>query len=409
MQNVHAHPTLTLVIIHSQRQSLAIEPKNMNQSFFSQNLASILFFFCLLFFCKRKVSHSKLIFVLKYIVMNKRKFFTLLVTLLFLGLIFYKIDWLKLIDTFKLFDMKNLWIIVPVYVLTLYLRGYRWKSLLLNDSKYSPLHLGAVFTVGSMLNIFLPARAGDVYRAYYLGNVKDEKKMKIFGNIILERTLDGICVFLILLSGILIYFHQQWIMNIAYMIGALFIGSFVAFYLIFKFNKVDFVCSKLINLCAKFPQFLSKPLIQMIEKITEHIHSFMEGFEVLDSPKCSFQSFAWSVIIWLIECYVAFLIINSFHLHLGFSAALFVISLISFSTMIPSTSVFLGPYQYAYILALGIYNVDKSTALAISTIHQGILAIILTVIGGIYLLKFNFDLKNNDQKIDLNREETSLN
>lgn len=328
--------------------------------------------------------------------MKKRKIFALLVSLTLLGLIFYKIDWVKLIQTFKMFDLKNLYAIIPLYVLTLYLRGVRWKSLLLGNPKYSAYNLGAVFTVGSMLNIFLPARAGDVYRAYYLGDKKQEKKMKIFGSIILERTLDGICVFLILLWATLSYSKQPWIINLAYMIGALFIGSFIIFYLVFKFNKVDFICEKLVQISSKLPQFLAKPMVKMIEGARKHTNSFMEGFEVLDSLKYSFQSFMMSVIVWLIECYVAFLIINSFHINLGFSAALFVISLISFSTMIPSTSVFLGPYQYAYILALGIYNIDKSTALAISTVHQGILMIILTVIGGFYLIKFNFSMPKSE-------------
>lgn len=329
--------------------------------------------------------------------MSKKKIFALLVSLTLLGLIFYKIDWVKLIQTFKMFDLKNLWKIVPVYISTLYLRGIRWKSLLLDNPKYSAYNLGAVFTVGSMLNVFLPARAGDVYRAYYLGNTKQEKKMKLFGSIILERTLDGICVFLILLCATLSYCNQPWIINLTYMIGSLFIGSFIIFYLIFKFNKVDFICEKLISMSSKLPEFLSKPAIKMIEGVKKHTNSFMEGFEVLDSIKYSSQAFIMSVIIWLIECYVAFLIINSFHINLGFSAALFVISLISFSTMIPSTSVFLGPYQYAYILALGIYNIDKSTALAVSTVHQGILMIILSIIGSFYLFKFNLSLKNNSK------------
>lgn len=329
--------------------------------------------------------------------MSKRKIFALLISLAFLGLIFYKMDWVKLLQTFKMFDFKNLWLIVILYVTTLYLRGVRWKSLLMNDNKYSAYSLGTVFTVGSMLNIFLPARAGDLYRAYYLGDTKQEKKMKIFGSIILERTLDGICVFLILLFAILIYANKPWMMNLAYGIGALFIGSFVAFYLIFKFNKVDFICEKLINISSNLPEFVAKPLTKIIKKTNVHINSFIEGFGVLNSSKCSVQAFLMSVIVWLIECYVAFLIINSFHINLGFSAALFVISLISFSTMIPSTSVFLGPYQYAYILALGIYNIDKSTALAISTIHQGILMIILSLIGGVYLIKFNLSLKSNEK------------
>lgn len=138
--------------------------------------------------------------------MSKKKILALVVTILLLVLIFYKIDVKELITTFKEFNFKNIWLIVPLYISTLYLRGIRWKALLLNNPKYSSLHLGEVFTVGSMLNVFLPARAGDVYRAYYLGAVKNEKKMKVFGSIILERTLDGICVFGILLSAILIYF-----------------------------------------------------------------------------------------------------------------------------------------------------------------------------------------------------------
>jgi len=327
--------------------------------------------------------------------MNKKKIFALFITLAFLALIFHKLDWAKLIQTFKTFDLKNLWVIVPVYVSTLYLRGVRWKYLLLNNPKYSAYHLGAVFTVGSMLNIFLPARAGDAYRAYYLGDTQQEKKMKLFGSIILERTLDGISVFLILLFAVVSYSSQQWMLNLAYMIGVLFVGSFVAFYLIFKFNKVDYICEKLIQFSSKLPEGVASKLVRLIEKINVHSNSFIEGFEVLNSPKHFTQACVMSAVIWLIECYVAFLIINSFHLNLGFSAALFVISLISFSTMIPSTSVFLGPYQYAYILALGIYNIDKSTALAVSTVHQSILMIILTVIGVFYLLKFNINIKNN--------------
>ena len=341
--------------------------------------------------------------------MKKRQIFALLISLAFLVLIFYKIDWATLIKTFKTFNLKNLWMIVPVYVSTLYLRGIRWKSLLLDNPKYSAYNLGAVFTVGSMLNIFLPARAGDVYRAYYLGQAKDEKKMKLFGSIILERTLDGICVFLILLSAVLSYSKQAWMLNLAYMIGALFVGSFLVFYLIFKFSKVDFTCSKLIELCSKLPEFLSKHLIKIIKSANIHVNSFMEGFEVLNSLKYSSQAFVMSIIIWLIECYVAFLIINSFHMSLGFSAALFVISLISFSTMIPSTSVFLGPYQYAYILALGIYNVDKSTALAVSAVHQSILMIILSVIGGFYLIKFNFSVKSAEKEFEADEQYINSN
>ena len=75
----------------------------------------------------------------------------------------------------------------------------RWKLFLGNDPKYSWFQLSEIFTIGTLFNIFLPARAGDVYRAYYLGNVKSEKKLKIFGSVILERLFDGTALFVILI------------------------------------------------------------------------------------------------------------------------------------------------------------------------------------------------------------------
>lgn len=274
----------------------------------------------------------------------------------------------------------------------MYIRGIRWKALLMDNPKYSSWHLGSVFIVGSMLNSFLPARAGDIYRAYYLGDNKNEKKMKIFGSIILERTLDGVSVFFILLFGILFYCRNNpVILSLIYVFGSIFIGSMIAFYLIFKFNKIDFVCQKIESLLEKIK--LSK-LSNIIKSLNKHANSFMEGFEVLDSLKLSLKSVVTSAIIWGIECYVAYLIIASFNLSLPFSASLFVISLISFSAMLPSTSIFFGPYQAAYLIALGIYGVKKSEILAISLVHPIILIVLLTVVGIYYLYKFNFSLDN---------------
>ncbi len=325
--------------------------------------------------------------------MNKKKILTISVTILFvvfLVYIFRDISAAEFLNAFKMFSFKYLFWIVALYYFTMYLRGIRWKALLMDNPKYSNWHLGSVFIVGSMLNCFLPARAGDIYRAYYLGENKNEKKMKVFGSIILERTLDGISVFFILLFAVLVYCkNNPVILSAIYFFGFIFIGSMIAFYLIFKFNKIDFVCKKIELLLNKIK--LEK-LSKVVESLNKHANSFMEGFEVLDSVKLSLKAVISSAVIWGIECYVAYLILASFNLSLPFSASLFVISLISFSAMLPSSSIFFGPYQAAYLIALGIYGVKKSSILAVSLVHPIILIILLTVVGLYYLYKFNFSL-----------------
>ena len=325
--------------------------------------------------------------------MNSKKILTIFVTFLFiifLVYIFRDISAQEFISAFKMFSFKYMLWIVALYYFTMYLRGIRWKALLMDNPKYTNWHLGAVFIVGSMLNSFLPARAGDIYRAYYLGENKNEKKMKVFGSIILERTLDGISVFFILLFAVLVYCRNNpAILSAIYFFGFIFIGSMIAFYLIFKYNKIDFVCNKAE---AFFEKIKLGVLSKFIQSINKHANSFMEGFEVLDSIKLSVKAIVSSALIWGIECYVAYLIISSFNLSLPFSASLFVISLISFSAMLPSSSIFFGPYQAAYLIALGIYGVKKSEILAISLVHPIILIILLTVVGLYYLYKFNFSL-----------------
>lgn len=325
--------------------------------------------------------------------MNKKKIFTILVTILFLAFLVYIFKDMsaeEFFSAFKMFSFKYLFWIVFLYYFTMYLRGIRWKALLMDNPKYSNWHLGAVFVVGSMLNSFLPARAGDIYRAYYLGENKQENKMKIFGSIILERTQDGISVFFILLFGVLFYCkNNPVILSAIYFFGFVFIGSMIAFYLIFKFNKIDIVCQKIEEVLEKI--YLKK-LSNVVKSLNKHANSFMEGFEVLDSWKLSLKSAVMSALIWGLECYIVFLVLASFNLNLPFSASLFVISLISFSAMLPSTSIFFGPYQAAYLIALGIYGVNKSTILAISLVHPVLIVTLLTIIGIYYLYKFNFSL-----------------
>ncbi len=321
--------------------------------------------------------------------MKKKKIILALITLVFLIIVFNKIDLAVLIETFKNFNLQYLLTIIATFLLSLYIRGVRWKFLLMNKAKYSTYNLAEIFTVGNMLNIFLPARAGDLYRAYYLGEEKSEKKLKIFGSIILERLFDGITMFSILLFAIFLYNDAQWILNLTLTIGAIFIGCIVGIYLIFKFNNIKVIYKTL----SKHIKSAKNQYI--LKRICTYINIFIKGFSAFKSPNYMLLILATSFLAWGAEVLVACLIINSFNLNLPISAGFFILALTSFSTMIPSSSVLVGPYQAAYILALSLFGIEKSQALAISTVHQLILISIFTIVGGLTMLKFNIKAQNS--------------
>ena len=322
--------------------------------------------------------------------MNKKKLLVLIVTLVIFGFIFYKIDFVKVVETFKNFNSKYLIHIVILYITTLVLRGFRWKYLLNNDNKYSVLDLAKVFTVGSMLNSFVPARAGDLYRAYYLGSVAQENKVKIFGSVILERIFDGVSVFVILMLTVANTFASGLILKLTYATGVLFLGSLILFYLLVKFHDNEPFINRIEDLIHRLPQKIEA----FAEKLFKLLTSFVDGFRVLENSTNAIVALAFSFGIWLIEAFIAYMLIISFGFKIDFYSGLYVMALTSFSTVIPSASVFLGPYQIAYILALGIFGIGKSQAIAVSAVHQGIFMIILAVIGIFYLIKFNVKLSD---------------
>ena len=311
----------------------------------------------------------------------KKKILGLSVTFLFFAFILYKIDLESVLMAINSFSSSSLAHIVIIYVLSLFLRGARWKLFLGNNRKYSWFELSEIFTIGTMLNIFLPARAGDVYRACYLGNTKQEKKMKIFGSVILERLFDGTALFAILLFATLRYFAHSKVINVTVCsVGTLFLGSLFVAFLLIRTEKINIFLDWV-------EKFFRQENSNIFKRIKIYTTNFSEGFSVLQNPTSSGLAFVYSFIIWVLESVVTYLIINSFGIQFPISAALFVLSLITFSTMIPSTSIFLGPFQAAYILALSIYGVDKEFALAVSVVHNVILTLIVTVIGLTCLLK----------------------
>ena len=324
---------------------------------------------------------------------NKRKtIIGLVVSALFLVLIFYNVDFKELVATFKQFEFKNLAVIAGMYAFSLLVRSVRWQFLLQCDKKYSLYRLSSAWVIGNLMNAILPARAGDIWRAYEVGNSVKESKMKLFGSVMLERIFDGVSICVILYFCIMTYANLSWIRQFADLSLVLFGGSLIVFYLVVRFDKTDMICGFFIDLAKKTPEKFADKLTKFVERICCQVKNFVGGFAALKSTYYTFQAVLMSFGAWILEILVTYLVINSFGINCKFSASMFVICFIALGSMIPSSSVFVGPYQYAYILALGIYFIPKSEALAIAFVHQSILMGVLLLLSAVFVL-INFLLR----------------
>lgn len=320
-----------------------------------------------------------------------KKIILLLITLVFLYFVFVNIDFKELLLVIKGFDIKYLFFLSLSVMISLSFRGLCFKYLISKSANPSLKVLAPLCISCAGLNIVLPARAGDLFRAFFVGQKYGVDKVKVFGTIMLERIFDVFTIFCFLMVGVFIYNRNEIAMSMCSVAGACIILGIVFAILTYKYNKTDAICNFLIEKTKRLP------IASLIEKIVGLINrlcnSFFNGFEVIDSPKQVLYALITSVFIWAFECLNFLIVIKGFGFELHWSVSLFIISFIAMACMIPSTSIFIGPYQLAVITAFSIYNVNKETALAISFVEQAIVTLTTCLVAVIFLLKNNISFE----------------
>ncbi|MBQ4122451.1 flippase-like domain-containing protein [bacterium] len=315
-------------------------------------------------------------------------FILLLITLIFLYFVFVNVDFVELAKIFKRFEYKYIIFLIISMTISLSFRALCFKQLIqktIPDAKL--INLIPICLTGAGLNIALPARAGDIFRAYYVGKKHNMDKMKIFGSVMFERLFDVIIIFCLLAVAVFIYHRNPLAMKLCFFAGILLVLG-ISFAVFFYKN----------NYIGKFCEFINKKIDSLpfraflknsVDFINKKSLSFFNGFEVIDSPRRVLGAMCASFGIWFFECVNYCIVIQGFGYDIHWSVVLFVIGFIALACMIPSTSIFIGPYQVAVIAAFSIYGIEKESALAISVLEQSIVTIYLLTIAFLFLVKNN--------------------
>lgn len=322
-----------------------------------------------------------------------KKLLGLLISIAIIFAIFHNIDWGKTLEAFKSFNAYYLFLIIPAYYSSFIFRTIRWQ-VLLNNNSYKKNELAGLIFIGNTLNSFLPARAGDIYRAHALGSELNIKKIQVFASIVMERLIDGIVVFLFLIFTIMKFCHEPWILRMAGIVGSIFIGGITFLFLITQFNLIEKTLKFALKHESQKNNRLNKIVLSALIFLNKHTTAFCEGLNIFQRPKQLVYSMLLTTVVWLIESATLFLTISSFGIKTSYLFSTFTLTLLVFSNLIPAASSMIGPYQLAYIKALSMIGIPKEMALAVAITSQSLIMLLLSSAGGLFLLKKNLNLKN---------------
>ncbi len=272
---------------------------------------------------------------------------------------------------------------IPIVFLTifsLWLRALRWGVLIRPLKKIGIGSLFSATMIGFMCNNLLPARLGELARAYALGRKEKIKASSAFATVVLARTFDGLIIlltfgFVVLLAPMS---FPSWLNSGAYV--ALAVYLLVTAFMLFVRHQNRQTRIIMHRLFSPLPEKARVKAVGLMD-------SFTDGLEILHSLSGLLLASAISAAVWMPVALSYYLLLQAFSIQLPLYAPLILVIIISLGLMIPSAPGYLGTLHYASILGLTLFAVPKSTAFSFALLLHASQFIPVTALGLVYLFK----------------------
>ena len=285
--------------------------------------------------------------------------------------------------TSHLRQARPLWFLLAVLLATVAfpLRTIRWQHLLRLDGAVLPfMPLWHATAIGFMANNVLPARAGEVARAYAARHLTGVRFTAAVGSLAVERVLDGMVLVALLAAG------MGW--------GGLANETSVGGVSLTRLATVAATILVPMLLGAFWLVHWPHHALGLVHRITEPvlprtwavrlldiIEGFLGGLDALKSPRRFLLVSVWSAVVWLVTAASFWLGFVALGVDVPPSAALLLLGLVAFGVAIPSSPGFFGPFEAITRATLGLYGVDAVRAVSFAVAFHIAVFLPITLLG----------------------------
>jgi glycosyltransferase 2 family protein len=279
-------------------------------------------------------------------------------------------DWREVGRLVAQADVGFLAMAFVAYYATFPLRGFRWKYVLARSGVSVRFRDATeILFLSWFVNCLVPAKLGDLYRAYLLRANYAASISRTVGTVFIERIADLIVIAALALSAGYWSFRGRSRPDI----DALFIAGFVI--------AIGLVL--LLVALRLFGAHISRWLPTRIGELWDRFH---EGSTGALSARSVPVVLALTVAIWMLEGARLYFVIRALDLPevgLGISASVFVALAAALLTAIPLTPAGFGFVEAGIIGVLAIYGVTREPAAAVALVDRGLTIVTVIILGGI--------------------------
>jgi uncharacterized protein (TIRG00374 family) len=254
---------------------------------------------------------------------------------------------------------------VVLATLTFPIRTTRWR-LILRDADGRPfpwVPLWHATAVGFMANNLLPARVGELARAYVATRQLPVRFTTALASVAVERVFDGLVLLGLMAAAIAAPSFPGPAELDGISLSRLAAGTAAGFAaaLAIAFAVAHRPPPWLRALHAAAHRVLP---VRAAERVTRAGEGLVEGLTVLKNPARFSGVVAWSLVLWLVNALAFAACFRAFALPVPAAGALLLQGVIAFGVAVPSSPSGLGVFEAATVLTLAAYGVDADRAVA---------------------------------------------
>lgn len=305
---------------------------------------------------------------------------TLLLGLIIVSIILMLSGFSEVMDQFQTISYPYIILGIAVLILSFAIRTWRW-SVLLRSTGYVLPHdiLFKTIMFGYLLNYLLPARIGDIARAFPLKANYNTPLGVCYSSLIVERFFDMIAL-AILLTVFLLFIEVNeilWIPTAAILISIMMIAFL---YFIYRY---DLHFTRLLNRVSFF-NTRKTDVEASILKLNDGLKKLSGNYFAL------LLCFALSCVIWIADIYCLYLATKALHIDLQTIPVMIAGIASSISQSLPLTPAGIGVHEFAVVGILGLFGVAASVALSIALLDHAVRAAVIYTLGIISTIHIGF-------------------
>lgn len=273
------------------------------------------------------------------------------------------------------------------------LRARRWQTIL--EPVAPRVSMGPLWratAIGMMVNNVVPARAGEIARAYALTREAPVPFPTALASLVVDRLFDAIVLLLLAAAALL-----DPALSTSEMLAGRPLSSFatgagiVVFALSIALYALVFFPSRLLKLFELFARRISP---QAEERGREMLETFIRGLSVLRSPGRFVAVFGWTLAHWLLNALGFWLAFRAVGITAPMSAALLLQAFIALGTAVPALPGFFGVFEYMSVQGLAVYGVSQQHAATWAIGFHLLSFIPITLIGAYYFARLGVRLRD---------------